>query len=163
MSTQEPPTLTRPPKRGEGTRKAKAKPDSQIPNSQAPTIPVSFGTAKLNDKTVGLPISISRSDLPDLNVAGEKLCHVILHGRILARPHGFRGDQETMCPDDNTVIDGKFRVGAFNVSERKITTTLSFTSDDVQLVNLRHFPNRAGLLTIETVEAIPAQTSVPKS
>jgi hypothetical protein len=120
------------------------------------TLPVKYGKVSIGESVASIPITVQLSDL-SLNTAYQKLCGKRIIGNIMARSGGAQAKQESLpgLPDADLELSGAFDIKAFSFNKKKISTTISFSLESIDIETLAHFAKREGVLTALGIEEIP--------
>lgn len=124
------------------------------------TLPVAYGKVSIGENIASIPITVQLTDL-SLATAYQKLCGKRLVGQIMARAGGAQAKQKSMpgLEDGDINIDGAFDIKAFSFNRKKISTTLSFSLESIDVETLAHFAKREGMFTVIGIEDIPEKAS----
>ena len=119
------------------------------------TIPAGFGNVNVGDQIARLAVHFDRWQL-SLSKA-DSLVGKRLIGTITAQAGNDNPEQEAIPGlESETTLDGSFDVKSFGFSKNGITTGLSFAIASIDLPKLCSFAKRAGSVTVEEVQDIPA-------
>lgn len=111
--------------------------------------PVEFGQVSIGDRTASVSISADRSSL-EMEEADEHLCERRLTGTILAKPAGWREDQQSLPGmNGDHSLAATFDIHSIKVSKEKISCSLSFAISEIEVGDLAKFAKRAGRVEIQ--------------
>lgn len=119
------------------------------------TLPVSYGTISVGDKTARIGLTIGRGNL-EVVQADRHFTDKRLTCKITARPNGEAPGQTALPGMDNTQeLQGVADVKGIKVTGNAIAIGLTFVIRSIDLEKLTHFAKREGDLTVTEVEKIP--------
>jgi hypothetical protein len=112
---------------------------------------VDFGNVSVGDKTCRIKVSTGRKAVT-LSRADKDICERRLTGTILAKPAGWRSDDQALPGmDEDTTIDGSFDVKGVSFTTKALSFGLTFNVNDVDVSRLATFAQRSGRLIVNEV------------
>lgn len=115
-------------------------------------IPVSYGKVSFGDKTASVSVSVSRGNIKDANKADQSLCGRRLTGKLMHKPHGWKGDQQALPgTSDDTEITLIFDVASLSLTSRSIGFTLSVSRDRLNEAIFTSFAKCEGRISITAI------------
>lgn len=118
------------------------------------SLPVKYGKVSIGENTASIPIKCSLQDL-SLATAYQKLCGKRITGNIEAQSGGAQAKQQSLVEGANLNFDATFDVKGFAFNKKKISTTISFMLESIDIEKLAHFANREGTVTALEIDDIP--------
>ncbi len=118
------------------------------------SLPVKYGKVSIGENTASIPIKCNLSDL-SLAAAYKQLCGKRITGNLEAQSAGAQAKQKSLVEGANLNISAVFDVKGFSFNKKKISTTISFMLESIDIETLAHFANREGTVTALEIEEMP--------
>lgn len=117
-------------------------------------IPVQFGGVSLGDATARLGLKIDRS-VCNITTADDTFCGHRLSGRVILGGSDDTAGQGRLVDDLDHHVDAVFDVKRFGANAKEISTSLTFSLKDVDLLELSKLSKGSGRLIIDNVAELP--------